>query len=182
MSDERDRILKMVEAGAITANEAAELLAALNDEDGPQLHGSTSEKMNPPWEVPLIAGIVISGFGLLGLMRKRKGNMFSRLGAWATFLLGIGAAVAGYWSRSAPWLHINVKEPDGHTIHLSVPLLLPLARGIINLAHSFVDAGTAQQLEDAAAFIQGLERGERVEPVSIEVEDGKGAQVHLYVA
>src|SRR5690606_7767261 len=124
-----------------------------------------SAQGNPPWEAPFVAGIVLSGFGLLGLMRSRRGNIFGRIGAWLTLLLGLGSAAVGFWSRNAPWLHIDVREKDGHDINISLPLLLPVARAALNIARSFVDASTAEQLDTAAAFIEGLESGEPSEPM-----------------
>lgn len=184
MSRERDSVLKMIEDGTISAAEATELLGAMKNEKAVANSNQVAALApgNPPWEAPFVAGVVLSGFGLLGLMRKRRGNIFSRVGAWITLLLGLGAAVVGFWSRNAPWLHIDVQEKDGHKIHISLPLLLPLARAAINMARGFADAATAEQLDTAAAFIESLESGEQSEPMSVEVEDGNGGQVLIYVA
>ncbi|HZD11354.1 MAG TPA: hypothetical protein VE553_08430, partial [Candidatus Binatia bacterium] len=117
MSTERDRILKMVEDGAINATEAAELLAAVEDEaESPE----SSDRLpnvahgDPPWEVPLVAGLVLSAFGLLGLLSGRRAGVLARVGALVTVFAGLAAALVGFWSRNAPWLHINVQERDGN--------------------------------------------------------------------
>ena len=186
MPTERDRILKMVEDGTINAAEANELLgamgnAALVTRGAPDVIGNgAAAPANPPWEAPFVAGIVLSGFGLLGLMRRRA-NIFGRMGAWLTLILGLAAAAVGFWSRNAPWLHINVQEKDGNNIHIMLPLLLPVARAALNVARGFVDAAMAEQLDTAAAFLDALERSEQSEPVSVEVDDGNGAQVLIYV-
>lgn len=184
MSDERERVLRMVESGKINAAEAAELLGALtgDDSDATPALRSASAAGARPWEAPFVAGIVISGFGLLGLIRSRNSNFFGRISAWVTLLLGLAAVAVGYWSRNVPWLYINVQEANGHNIRLGLPLLLPVARAGLELARGFVDPATAEQLDSAAAFIEGLQRGEQPEPISIEVEDGDGAQVQIYVS
>ena len=185
MSAESDRILKMVEDGAISAAEAADLLAAIETEESPATSGErlpATRRGDAPWEAPFVAGIVLSGFGLLGLIRSRNDGVLSRVGAWLTLLLGLGAAIAGFWSRNTPWLHITVQERDGHSMHVSLPLLLPLVHRVLNLARDYVDAGTAVQLDSAAAFIDGLQRGEQPDPVRVAIEDGEGGEVLIYVA
>lgn len=185
MSEERDQILNMVESGAISAAEAAELLAALEDKNEASSAGSSMPapiKREAPWEVPVIAGTVVTGFGLLGLIRARRAGVLGRIGALLTLLLGLAALVVGIWSRNAPWLHVDVRERDGNTVRVRLPLLLPLVRPILDLARGFVDADTARQLDNAAAFIDGLERGEQQEPLRIEIDDGDGNNVLVYVA
>lgn len=184
-SDERDQILKMVESGAINATEAAELLATLEDEQEEASAGGSSFapiKREAPWEVPFVAGVVVSGFGLLGLIRARNAGALGRISALLTLFLGLAALVIGIWSRNAPWLHVDVRERDGNTIRVRLPVLLPLARPILDLARGFADADTVRQIDNAAAFIDGLKRGEQQDPLRIEVDDGEGNSVSVYVA
>jgi hypothetical protein len=184
MSEERNRILKMVEDGAVSASEAEELLASIEggDEDL-EATGEviTSPLGDEPWEVPVIAGTVLSGFGLLGILRGRGGSILSRVGAWGTLLLGLVAVVVGIWSRNAPWLHVRVKESDGDSIHIRLPLPLGLGKQILSLARGFVDEETAEQLDSAMTFIDGLQHGEQQDPLSIEVDDGQGSQVQVSI-
>lgn len=184
MSEERDRILKMVEDGAISASEAEELLTSIEGEDGAlEATGevATSPRGDEPWEVPVIAGTVLSGFGLLALLRARRSGMLGQIGAWATLLLGLVAVMVGIWSRNAPWLHVRVKEEDGDSIHIRLPLPLGLGRQILSLARGFVDEATAVQLDSAMAFIDGLRHGEQQDPLRIEVDDGQGSQVQVSI-
>lgn len=185
ISEERDQILKMVESGDLSATEAAELLAVLEDnkeESAASSAMSARVKREAQWEAPVIAGIVVSGFGLLGLMRARNAGTLRRIGALLTLFLGLVALVIGIWSRNAPWLHVDVRERDGNTIRVRLPLLLPLARPLLDLARGFVDADTARQLDNAGAFIDALQRGEQQEPFRVEVDDGDGNNVVVYVA
>lgn len=183
--EERDHILKMIEEGTINATEGADLLASIAGEeedlsvsDWRALPGAGDK----PWEVPLITGIVLSGFGLLGIIRGRRVGVLGRIGAWATFFLGFAAIVVGFWSRNAPWLHIRVQETDGETIHIRLPLPLPLAMPILSMVRGLVDAETAAHIDSAMAFVDGLQRGEQQDPLSIEVDDGEGNQVQIAIA
>jgi len=185
MFTERDRVLKMVEDGAITAGEAAELLAALEVDKGAarSLDAlSATNESGPPWEAPFFGGFVVAGFGLLGLMHAQRGGVLARIGAWVTLLLGLAGVVVGYWGRNTPWLHINVQERNGKSIRVSLPLLLPLARRLLALARGFVDAQTAVQLDHASAFFDALQRGEQQDPLSIEIDDENGGRILVYVA
>jgi len=184
MNEERDKILNMVESGAISATEAAELLAALDDESQqPDVGGDTPlARSEPPWEAPVIAGIVVAGFGLLGLVRARRGGILSRVGALLTLILGLAGLIIGIWSRNAPWLHVNVHEPNGNKVRVSLPLLLPLARPILELAHGFVDGETARHLDSAISFLDAWQPGADQEPLHIEVNDDEGNKVFVYVA
>lgn len=184
MSEERDHILKMVEDGAISATEAADLLASIEDdvEDGLTSDESPlAMSGDKPWEAPVIAGAVLSGFGLLGLMRSRKAGVLGRVGAWATLLLGIGAMAIGLLSRNAPWLHVRVRDQEGKSIDIQLPLPLPFAAQILGMVRGFVDAETAAHVDSALAFIDGLQRGEQQDPLSIEVDDGEGNLVQVTI-
>jgi hypothetical protein len=185
MSEERDRILRMVENGAINAEEAANLMASIEGDEEDRLAADGQllpPPGGPPWEAPLIAGTILSGFGLLGLIRGTRAGVLGRIGAWATLLLGLLAIVVGVWSRNAPWLHVRVQEKDGQIVRVSLPIPLPLASQILTLARGFVDDETASYLDSAAAFINGLQRGEQQDPLRIEVDDGDGTQVQVYIA
>jgi hypothetical protein len=168
MSEERNRILEMLEDGAISASEAEELLASIEGDD--EAREATGEVAafplgEEPWEVPVIAGTVLSG----------------RVAAWGTLLLGVIAVVVGIWSRNAPWLHVRVKESDGDSIHIRLPLPLGLGQQILSLARGFVDEETAVQLDSAKAFIDGLQHGEQQDPLRIDVDDGQGSQVQVSI-
>lgn len=182
MSEERGRILKMVEDGAINAEEAADLLASIEDDDGGREALDGAVPGEPPWEAPLIAGAILSGFGLLGLMRGKSAGVVGRIGAWATLLLGLFAIMVGIWSRNAPWLHIRVQEKDGQTVRLSLPLPLPFATQILSLVRGFVDDEAAAHLDSVAAFVDTLQRGEQQDPLRIEVDDGDGSKVQITIA
>lgn len=191
MREEEERILKMVEQGAITAEEGSELLSALEEEgetvpvtaaDVPGTATTAKSRFDRAWEVPFFGGVVVAGFGLSGLIRTRgRDGVLARTGAVLTFLLGLLAVFVGLWSRNAAWLHIRVQERDGDNVNLSFPLPLGLADWVINLARGYVDEETAGHLDDAQAFIDALRRGESGEPFTVEVEEGDGDRVFIQI-
>jgi hypothetical protein len=184
MENERERILKMVEEGTMSADEAHELLAALDDEsavDAGQAQALPQE-MDQPWEVPFFGGLIVSAFGILGLLRApRDDGKLARRGAWLTLLLGALGIAVGYWSRSAHWLHVQVQERDGDQIKISLPLPLGLADQILSLVLNLVDEETRPHVENAGAFLDALKRGETGDPFTVEVDDGEGDRVLIYI-
>lgn len=179
MEAERNRILAMVEAGTISAAEADELLQAL----GPAPAGEAAARTLPlkrDWEIPVGAGLVITFLGLAGLLRRKRGFLAS-MGAWGTFLLGVLVAAVGLGGRNSPWLHVRVQEPKGNNVHLSFPVPLFLAEGLLGLARPYVDAQTGSYLDGASDFLQALRAGNASEPFSVEIEGDNGEQVLIYL-
>lgn len=180
MSEERQRVLRMLGEGTISAEEADDLLAALEDgEESPTQAAATSPPMDRPWEVPFFGGLVVAALGALGLRGNR--GVLARLGAWVTFVVGAGTALVGFWSRTAPWLHVDVQERDGDRVKISLPLPLFLAGRLLDLARGFVDDETASQLDAFAGFIDDIQRGEGGAPYTVEIEDGDGDKVLIYL-
>jgi len=85
LSDERERVLKLLEDGKVTAEEGAELLSALSETARPELHAPTA--MTPGRKLLLLGALlVIVGFFLpwfsidLGQEMGRDTRMMSYLG------------------------------------------------------------------------------------------------------
>lgn len=193
MREEEERILKMVEEGAISADEAGELLSAIEAAEkavppqATEVPGTTPATAARPgldraWEVPFFGGFVVAAFGLLGLIRTRgRDGLLARTGAGLTLVLGLLGIFVGLWSRDAAWLHVRVQERDGDKVNLSFPLPLGLADWVINLARGYVDVETAGHLDSAQAFLDALRRGESGEPFTVEVEEGDGDRVFIQI-
>jgi hypothetical protein len=179
METERQRILAMVAAGTISADEANELLEAM---------GAASAGHEPPtnlplrhdWEIPFSAGLVISFFGIAGLLRRERG-LLGGLGAFITLLLGLVVTAVGISGRSSPWLHVRVQQDEGSNIHFSFPVPLSLAHWLLGLARPYVDEQTGQYLDGASEFLQTVRAGDAREPFSVEIEGDNGEQVLIYL-
>jgi hypothetical protein len=181
MSEERQRVLRMLGEGTISAEEADDLLAALEDSAASptQAAATATPPVEKPWEIPFFGGLIVAGLGAFGV--RRDGGFLARLGAWTTFLLGAATAAVGFWSRTAPWLHVDVHERDGDRVKISLPLPFFLVGWLLDLARGFVDDETASQLDAFAGFIDDIQRGEGGAPYTVEIEDDDGDKVLIYL-
>jgi len=190
MEEERLRILEMVGAGDITPEQAAELLAAL---DTPAETASAGPPSLPPaelrenrwarfWVYPLMAGgiVLILGALIMALVYSTDAARGWRVCGWLPMILGLGVMLIAWWTRSATWLHLRVREEDGRKVAFSFPLPLTLAAWVLRLAQPFVP-----QLKDTGVddLIIALRQGKsRNEPLFVNVEDDeKGESVEIYI-
>ena len=144
MDGERDKILKMLEEGTISAEEAEELLAAIEgDYDDPAAvdtvyEGPDMSQFRSYWRRPFtIAAVVllVSGSGLLGTRGSRGlAGLLRRLLFWPVTLLAALTAVITYLSKDGPWLHMRIRSADGERIAISLPFPLHLLRGALRIA------------------------------------------------
>lgn len=190
MDEEREHILRMVEEGTISADEAGALLSALGEEGDADTQPVVEERELParPWEFPFFGGIVVVVLGLLGLSRAmrqpragRAPSLLARVGAGFTLLVGLVAIAVGFWSRTAPWLHVRVFSREGQQVNVSLPLPLFLADWALDLADAFVDEDSAAQLHSVADFVDALRRGDAAEPFSVEIQEGDGDRVLVQI-
>ncbi len=193
MKQEQEHVLKMLEMGKISAEEADDLLDVL---DEPQ-----SETMPPPlpepptgpnmdvyrenWRSPFNAALVtlgVSSGAFLGL-RSRRGIVPGtlRLLALPIMLISAVVAVVSYWSKDAPWVHVRVREQGEQKMAVSVPIPVKQVRRSIDMAREHVDdPEVAGHLSTAAEFLEAFDvRGER-DPLSVDVaEDDTQVDVFL---
>ena len=195
MENERREILGMLEAGQINADQAAELLAALNESES-EAEGEFPEAAPPPrraeevrearwarfWIYPLMAGgvVLILGALIMGLVYAVDAAPGWRICGWMPLILGILVTFLALWSRQATWLHLRVKEEEGRTIAFSFPLPLSLAAWALRIAQPFVPQLKDTGVDDLIiALRQSTAQGE---PLFIDVEDDeKGERVEIYI-
>lgn len=192
MDEEREHILRMVEEGTISADEAGALLSALEGESEAERRPQpVEEERQPParpWEFPFFGGLIVAVLGLLGLSRAvrqpragRAPSLLARAGAGFTLLVGLVAIAVGFWSRTAPWLHVRIFSREGQHVNISMPLPLFLADWALDLADAFVDEESAAQLHSVADFVDALRRGDATEPFSVEIQEGDGDRVLVQI-
>jgi len=191
MSDDQDRILKMVEEGTLSAAEANDMLEALETEEATAVPGPVPspkpETLHRPWQIPVAGGLVLLTAGALGLAqlarRPRSGPLgpVARVGAAGAFFLGALLTALGLWSRNAVWLHVRVEEKGSPSVNVSLPLPLGLAERAVTLAREQADEETAAHLDAAAAFLASVRSGGEREPFTVEVSEGEETRVFVYV-
>jgi len=172
-AEERKQILKMVEDGKITADQALALIRELEtdaqetDGEEPQVAAldsgldadfssgsnsapeleNTAARARGLWQVPLWIGIgltVLSAFGIYSVMQS-SGYNFWYYCLWMPFLLGVLITALAAWSRNAHWLFVNVDRSRTEDGPRRILIGFPLPLGL-----------AAWFLRTFGGYIQGL--------------------------
>ena len=192
MSHERLAILKRVETGEISTEDALQLIDPLNEteqtydrqvEQEAEIAPANLPSQESWWLVPTAAGAVVMAIGtpLVALGLTRRVSVFwSLCCGWLPFLAGLAFLAIGVWSRSARWLHLRIKNARSGrtTIALSFPLPLTLAAWIMRVVRPFVP-----QLNEIAVeeMVYAL-RDSNDQPITLEVQDDNDdEQVFIYI-
>ena len=206
MSDEKKKILQMVEDGKISAEEAMELIRAVDDDVAAEEaeayetepdQNSTFEP-DPEWDeriegikrygnIPLWGGVilvVLSGLWMFAAMQA-SGFGFWFYCSWLPFLLGVLAVAAAAGSKRSRWVFVNIKQAPGETpqrIMLGFPLPLRFAAWALRTFGNWmpdmdVDAATVADLIDNLADAPSDEAAMIVDVQ--DDEDGEHVQVFI---
>ena len=198
MGEEYHKVLQLIQEGVISAEEGAKLLDALDwgskpddqPENGTLMEWQSSPKESealqggPPawihwaWVYVLAGGVVI--LGLAGIATTLLVQGGSRL-AWLVCtlpLIACGALVVAlaWWSRTARWLHVRIRD-EGTRINFSLPLPLRPAAWLVRLARPWVP-----QLRDTPVdeLIVSMAEMEEEGILALEVSEGDGEEVQVY--
>lgn len=186
MSEERLKILKMVETGEIDAEQAAILLVNL---ETPEPSVPEPQRFEQPraawarfWIYPLMAGgaILLVGALIMGLVYATGAARGWQLCGWPLLFLGLIVILLALWSRSARWLHIRISEGGDQTMTFGFPLPLTLAAWVLKIAQPFVPQLRETGVDDLLIALRDGATGD--EPFFIDVQDDeKGERVQLYL-
>jgi len=190
------KILQMIQDGTISAEEGAKLLDALEpgsqpagqpaSEPSPDEGGATTAPVSPPswarwvWVYPLAAGLgLLAIAGIFTGLVVRDGRQLGWLACTLPpMILGALVMALAWWSRSARWLHVRVRDGKKR-INISLPLPLRLAAWGVRMARPWVP-----QLQDTAVdeLILSLEEVDSREGIlAVEVNEGADEQVRVYL-
>ncbi len=196
MDDAYLKVLQMIQDGSISAEEGARLLDALGqesrptdqptDETSPDEGVAAAAPVGPPswarwaWVYPLAAGLgLLAIAGIFTGMVMRDGRQLGWLVCTLPpMILGALVMALAWWSRSARWLHVRVRDGEKH-INISLPLPLRLTAWGVRLARPWVP-----QLQDTAVdeLILSLAETDSQEGIlAVEVNEGPDEQVRVYV-
>ena len=200
MSEEaRQQVLQMVQNGKLTAEQAQELLQALEPAAAEPETVLTGEVIPPDdtpdmdrlrrfWQYPFfiaLAVFVLIGLGLRSLYQSSAGAItFWFVCLLSLFILTFLLTMIAFMSRRSPWLHVRVKEKGGRKIAISLPLPLRLTQWGIQIARGFVPAKEQVNLEIAAEFLQSAQddlKSAGANPLMIDVDDDDGDQVQVFI-
>jgi hypothetical protein len=201
MSEERLQILKMVEDGKLSTEQAVKLLNALNGEEPPadlevvEEPEMEQESQAPPvdlpsagnwWLYPTAAGAVVMAMGapLVALGLTGKAALFWALFCgWIPFFIGLAILTVGVWSRTARWVHIRIQERGaGRAFVMGFPLPLTLSAWVVRMIRPFVPQLRETAVDEAILALRDAMREGEDQPVYIDVQDDEdGEQVRVYI-
>jgi hypothetical protein len=206
-SEERRKILQMVEEGKISAEEAANLMRALEaDADEAQIEvveadpapGSAgSETSAPEFEsvkararqfamIPLWIGVliaVLSSWGIYSIQQNIGMNFWFYCLLFPLFL-GVLLIVIGTGGQSSRWLYVNVDRRYAHdgpkNITLGFPLPLGLTSWFLRTFGHNIQGMKNTNVDDIIQILDAT--GKSGEPFIVNVnddEDGEHVQVYI---
>ncbi len=209
-SEERQQILKMVEEGKISADEAMQLMKALDESSveleiieaepasssGPEAE-SDSKKPNAPefeevarrarrlWQIPLWIGVLITIFSAYWMytLVNTSNYGFWFYSAWLPLLLGILMIALFASSRTSRWLYVNVEQAKGewpHNITLGFPLPLGLASWFLRNFGNNIEGLRQANVDE---IIEIMSNGiSAKEPLIVNVDEAEhGERVQVYI-
>jgi hypothetical protein len=192
MTEERLEILKMLESGQIGAEEAATLLAALDESPALEPAEVAAPALVPEerqenrwarfWIYPMMAGggVLIVGALVMGLVYASGGAKGWLVCGWLPMLMGLTVVVLALGTRRAPWMHLRISEGGKRKIALSFPLPLTLAAWAVRIAQPFVPKLQETGVDDLIVALR--DSAVRGKPVFIDVQDDQeGERVELYI-
>ena len=196
MSDEQDKVLSMLQNGTIDAEQANELLTAMETEDEEMVVTAVTDasgdipdmnRYRGFWVAPfaiLSAITTLLAFWLRALSTNRKSKLpFGFLIVFSLFLFSLGLTLLMYMSRKSSWVHIRVHEKGGSKIAISLPLPLSLASWVIDYAREFVEDEALDNLDMAATAIAAAQESfndPNTDPIMINVDD-EDAHVQVFI-
>jgi hypothetical protein len=203
-SDEERQILKMVEDGVISAEEAMTLIKALEEnhaevevevietETGSGGERSASldfEEVKARAKkyamIPLWVGVAFTVLGAywMYILVSNANYGFWFFCAWIPLLLGLLVVALSSGGMNARWLYLNVDQKSGEwPEHITLGFPLPL--GIIawvlrNFGHYMrgMDRANVEEILKALSTMDDLD-----EPLIVNVDEGEhGEQVQVYI-
>ena len=206
-SEERKKILQMVQDGKISAEQAASLMRALEDDADPTEAdvevietgaGSAGERSDAPeFEevkararrfamIPLWIGVVITVFSAWGIYSVQQN---SGLNFWFFFLMiplliGVLLIALGAGGPHSKWLYVNVDRRNAHdgprNITLGFPLPLGLAAWFLrNFGHT-IRGLKGTNVDEIVQILDAT--GKSGAPLIINANDNEdGEHVQVYI-
>lgn len=209
-SEERKKILQMVEEGKITAEQAASLMRSLEAdtpeetieiiESAPTSGFGGTETSAPEFEevkararrfamIPLWIGIVVTVFSAWGIYEIL--NDFGTNYWWICLLfplfIGILLIAVGAGGQTSRWLYVNVDRRHARDVHdgprnitLGFPLPLGLASWFLRNFGHYIHGMKHTNVDDIIQILDATQKSEG--PLIVNVNDDEdGERVQVYI-
>lgn len=207
-SEERKKILQMVAEGKISAEDAASLMRALDDDEGESAEaeveiiqaeaGSRFEKTEAPEFdrikararrfslIPLWAGIIVTVFSawVIYAIQQNAGANFWFYCMILPLMLGVLLIALGSGGRSSRWIYVdvdrrNAKPGDGpRHITLGFPAPLGLMGWFFNTFGQNIEGMGRGKGQAIAEMMEAARKSD--EPLMVNVDDDE-AHVQVYI-
>ncbi|HXF84029.1 MAG TPA: hypothetical protein VNK49_01450 [Anaerolineales bacterium] len=205
--EERRQILKMVEEGKITAEEAAKLMRVLGEdsakaeatpsitESGSGVEGSAAfastfntikARVKRYMLISLLVGVfmIVGSAWIIYAMRQNAVASFWFFCMMFPLMLGVLLIVLGAGGRSSRWLYVNVDRRNGKDGPRRIVLGFPLPFGFLMwLLRTFrLKVKDVDQSIIARAVEMVNAMGQSAEPIILDVNDSEdGEHVQVYI-
>jgi cation transport ATPase len=207
----RRQILQLVQDGKLTPEIGAEQLAALESEawqrdaapaemidaeDYQQAQDASFDQAARTaeidrdidrwrrwWVIPLWVGIVITVVAalLMAWGYSAAGMSWGFWLAWFPMLLGIFIIGLAWWSRTARWLHVRVREGNGGKgVNISLPLPLGLVAWFLRSFGQYIPPVRDQNIDEMVEMVNGALSKDEPFYVKVDEDDG-GDHVEVYI-
>lgn len=195
MSEDLREILRKVERGELSAKEGAVLLGQSQTTPPPPnappppvgqtVEDDLEERLaswKRWWMIPLWVGMGIFAIGAalvaLGDIYQWK---FWFVCGFFPLLLGLAAMLVAWWSQGAHWVHLRIREHNGHRVNLSFPIPLRITRWAFQLFGQRIPGMREQPavLDNLGPLLKEMEKNH--EPIAVEVNEPDGDEVRVYI-
>ena len=199
------KILDMLDAGQISADDAARLLDAISSEpaadeqseedaapaagDADEVLPGTLDAVAARWRryqwIPFaisVSVLLIASWGMWEVHRAAGGRITF---GWVVLLLvvlaSLGATVLSAWIVNAPWLHVRISGSDGKRLAISMPIPLGLLDWGLRIAERFAGEDVSPYLGASAEMLHSMRQaGGARQPFDIRVDEGD-ERVQVYI-
>lgn len=206
-AEERKKILQMVADGKITAEQAASLMKALEDEPTPgevevvepvtssgfertESSSADFEKVKARAQqfamIPLWIGVIIAVFSSWGIysIQQNAGMNFWFYCLLAPLFLGVLLIVIGAGGQGSHWLYVNVDRRYAHdgprNITLGFPLPLSLTSWFLRTFGNNIQGLRNTNVDDIIQILDTTKKSG--EPFIVNVQDDEdGEHVQVYI-
>lgn len=200
-TDEKMRILEMIENGEISPEEGIAMIDALDAEAGdrPEVVAPPPDGDNAPnasasieaeiarwkrwWQLPAGLGValaMLSSMWLFNSLQSERGGGFYV--ALLLFLLSVGLVALAWHTRTSRWLHVRVRQPQGSSprnIVFSMPLPVGLSAWFLRTFGHLIPSLDGTALDE---LILSLDDAMTDGPLFVHVNEGAdGDQVQVYI-
>ena len=133
------------------------------------------------WILPLSAGAIVFVLGtVLIAWGSQSGHMVWLFCGTFPLLLGLGVMLISFWSRTARWLHIRIRDQDGsHPTRVAISMPIPIQLigwGLKTFGHFIPGLREQPQVYNSLPEImQALEKSG--DPLVVEINQKNGDEV-----